>query len=206
MIEYYEMIVESLNPENELEHAGVKGMKWKNHVYKTYETGKKNVKKLKKKFQNAIKKAIINARRAVKNDIPEAAKKVHNKIDRKVTNASIDAKYAIKDAKKKLTPDFVKKKKAEAKAKAKQKAQKAEIKEQQTGGYRRGIKMLKEANNRENKKTSDRYYNLYTGSGKKDYDDYTSSLKRTGSTLIKDQLGSNIKSASNAFKKKKRGK
>lgn len=59
MIEYYEMLVESLIDDDELMHKGVKGMKWKNHVYKTYETGKKNVKKIAKRIKKALKKVAL---------------------------------------------------------------------------------------------------------------------------------------------------
>ena len=55
MIEYYEMLVESLNPENELEHAGVKGMKWKNHVYAVYDKGKSSINKLVKSLKRRLR-------------------------------------------------------------------------------------------------------------------------------------------------------
>lgn len=54
-LEAYCYLVDSLKQDS-LEHKGVKGMKWKNHVYKTYEKGKASIKKLIKKIKKAIYK------------------------------------------------------------------------------------------------------------------------------------------------------
>ena len=88
MIEYYEMLVESLNPENELEHAGVKGMKWKNHVYKTYQTGKKNVKKISKRIKKALKKLALGAFDAVVETKKGALRRGQRQVNRSIKKAT----------------------------------------------------------------------------------------------------------------------
>ena len=58
-LESYCYLVDSLKQDS-LEHKGVKGMKWKNHVYKTYQNGKQSINKLIKKIRKRLKNFVDN--------------------------------------------------------------------------------------------------------------------------------------------------
>ena len=60
-LEAYCYLVDSLKQDS-LEHKGVKGMKWKNHVYKAYEKGKQSIKKLIKKIRKGLRKLFATAK------------------------------------------------------------------------------------------------------------------------------------------------
>ena len=70
-LEAYCYLVDSLKQDS-LEHKGVKGMKWKNHVYKTYQKGKASIKKLIKKIRKAIYK-LTHKKKKHKKTTPAAA-------------------------------------------------------------------------------------------------------------------------------------